>query len=217
MRVDRKKSAKRILQHFNQAYEIIAPYKLLVDTSFLLHALDNGVQIQDSLTKLMMGGVHVYVSSCVVKNLREASKSDFRARGAMILCQKLSTWTCTHEATTSEVCIHRLIGSKNNLKFTLVCQNPNFRKQFESTTGLPMIYVKNGAPVLCRLTVDQMSAKAVQDLEKSRVQDFEADALPEKRKRDLLAAQRQKKALKKKAKGPNPMSCAKKKGKKAKK
>ena len=69
MKHKRQKQAKKVLVFYEKHFGLVPPYNILVDATFVKEALVNKVHIWDQLPKYLGAEVHLYTTSCALREL----------------------------------------------------------------------------------------------------------------------------------------------------
>jgi rRNA-processing protein FCF1 len=117
MRVKKLKAARKTMEFFRIHFGIRAPYKLVVDGTFLhaAHKLPAHEQIQ----RLLQGELTIYTTGSVRHELEQLGEP---VAGALEMARTLATLKCGHPGTpegpmTARDSIRRLVGATNHKKY----------------------------------------------------------------------------------------------------
>lgn len=239
MRFKKQKRHRKAVRFFTACFGFREPFKILCDGTFVHHLLANGIAPADTaLTNILGAPVKIFTTRCVVAELKSLGSSYSDSVNA---ASSLMTARCDHEKRKSAVaCITEVIGEKNTEHFFVATQDAELRKKFQEIPGVPLIYAIRNALFLERPSaVQQEFAKAAEE-ERSHMTEVELKMLKSKKKRvangeardssetdedHILEIQDPRTNVNRnkvdkldkpqfkrnKAKGPNPLSCKKKK------
>ncbi|GFQ00966.1 rRNA-processing protein utp23 homolog [Phtheirospermum japonicum] len=239
MRVKKQKRHRRAVRFYTACFGFREPFKILCDGTFVHHLLANRITPADTALANILGApVKIFTTRCVLAELRSLGDSYSDSLDA---ARNLMTARCDHEKRKSAVaCITEVIGENNSEHFFVATQDAELRKKFQEIPGVPVIYGLRNALFLDRPSTFQHEFVKTAEEERSHMTDMEYKMLRLKKKKaaadeanDLSDANEDhiletldlKKGVKtnridtkdkaqfkrKRAKGPNPLSCKKKK------
>ncbi|KAG7573607.1 PIN-like domain superfamily [Arabidopsis suecica] len=235
MRVKRQKKNRRTVRFFTVCYGFRQPYKVLCDGTFVHHLVSNEITPADTAISELLGGpVKLFTTRCVIAELEKLGK-DFAE--SLEAAQMLSTATCEHEeAKAADECLSEVIGMKNSEHFFLGTQDAEFRRKLQQESIVPLVFGLRNI-----LLIDQPSdfqRQTAKDSENKRLTMTDTEKkLLVKRTAKIIASNREKGTIeneewgmprvvstrnglgvkdrpqfkRNRAKGPNPLSCMKKK------
>lgn len=204
------------------------------------HLLANGITPADTALANILGAtVKIFTTRCVIAELRSLGDS---FSGSVNAARNLITARCDHEKRkTAAACITEVIGENNPEHFFVATQDAELRKKFQEIPGVPVVYALRNALFLERPSAVQHEFAKTAEEGRSHMTEFEYKILKVKKNRgdseeacgtldandDNENHQDHKKNDKpsrivmndkaqfkrKRAKGPNPLSCKKKKTK----
>ncbi|KAL0666854.1 hypothetical protein Bca4012_029558 [Brassica carinata] len=213
MRVKRQKKNRRTVRFFTVCFGFRQPFKVLCDGTFVHHLVSKEITPADAAVSELLGGpVKLFTTRCVLAELQKLGKDYSESLEA---AQMLSTATCEHEeAKPADECLSEVLGIKNSEHFFLGTQDFEFRKKLQQESIVPLLYGLNNS-----LQIDQPS-----DFQRETAKDSERKRLPMWRKgyeqwetprvvstRNGLGVKDKPQFKRNRAKGPNPLSCMKKK------
>lgn len=223
------------MRFFTVCFGFRQPFKVLCDGTFVHHLVSREITPADTVISELLGGpVKLFTTRCVVAELQKLGKDYSESLEA---AQMLSTATCEHdEAKPADECLSEVLGSKNSEHFFLGTQDAVFRKKLQMESIVPLLYGLNNS-----LQIDQPSdfqREVAKDSERKRLTMTDAEKrMLEKQTARILASNigegtaeedkwetprvvnsrnglgvKDKPQFKRnRAKGPNPLSCMKKK------
>jgi U3 small nucleolar RNA-associated protein 23 len=232
MRLKKHKRHRRAVSFFKTCHGFHEPFKVLCDGTFVHHLLVNNITPADTaLTNLLGAPVKIFTTSCVLAELKilgDSYAESFKAASNLI------TTRCEHEKRKSAVnCIAEVIADRNSEHFFVATQDSNLRADFREKPSVPLIFgLRNALLLEPPSTFQKEYAKAAEE-ERSHMRDFEFKMLDIKKKDNVDVVELRRPSddtggietrslntnvskdkvpfKKKKAKGPNPLSCKKKK------
>ncbi|PKA66340.1 hypothetical protein AXF42_Ash007037 [Apostasia shenzhenica] len=237
MRVKKQKKHRKVVRFYSACFGFREPYKVLCDGTFIHHLLlYNLTPADDCLSHLLGARVVIFSTRCIIAELKSLGESH---TNALIAANQLFTARCDHEKRVSAAaCIESIIKDSNAEHFFLATQDSDIRKMFRQVPGVPVIYGLRNSLFLEQPSCNQrefiksteekrlhMNESEYQNLyrreQKDKLNsggknDIANDVLP---RTNIKMAKRtfgvvDKVRFKRKgAKGPNPLSCKKKKQK----
>ncbi|ESQ52056.1 hypothetical protein EUTSA_v10017887mg [Eutrema salsugineum] len=235
MRVKRQKKNRRTVRFFTVCFGFRQPYKVLCDGTFIHHLVTNEITPADTAISELLGGpVKLFTTRCVVAELQ---KLGYDFAESLEAAQMLSTATCEHEeAKSADACLSDVIRTNNSEHFFLGTQDFEFRKKLQQESIVPLLFGLRKT-----LLIDQPSdfqRETAKSSERKRLMMTDAEKrMLEKQTARILAAKRGEETIedeqweaprvvntgnglgvkdrpqfkRNRAKGPNPLSCMKKK------
>ncbi|XP_010516606.1 PREDICTED: rRNA-processing protein UTP23 homolog [Camelina sativa] len=235
MRVKRQKKNRRTVRFFTVCFGFRQPFKVLCDGNFIHHLVAHEITPADTVISDLLGGpVKLFTTRCVVAELEKLGK-DFSE--SLEAAQMLSTATCEHEeAKAADECLSEVIGLQNTEHFFLGTQDADFRRKLQQESIVPLVFGLRNI-----LLIDQPSdfqRETAKDSEKRRLNMTDTEKrLLAKRTSKIVASNRGEGTIaneewgmprvistknplgvkdrpqfkRNRAKGPNPLSCMKKK------
>ncbi|XP_073270074.1 uncharacterized protein [Primulina huaijiensis] len=239
MRVKKQKRHRRAVRFYTACYGFREPFKILCDGTFVHHLLANGITPADTALANILGAtVKIFTTRCVIAELRSLGESFSDSVNA---ARSLITARCDHEKRkTAAACMTEVIGENNSEHFFVATQDAELRKKFQEIPGVPIVYALRNALFLERPSAVQHEFAKTAEEGRSHMTELEYKMLVKKNRADSEEAcntldvngdnendQDRKKNDKpsrivlndkaqfkrKRAKGPNPLSCKKKKTK----
>ncbi|EEF32186.1 rRNA-processing protein UTP23, putative [Ricinus communis] len=238
MRVRKQKRHRRAVRFYVTCYGFRQPYKILCDGTFVHHLIVNRIAPADeALANILGGPVKLFTTRCVHAELKRLGKSYSESLQAAHL---LMTARCDHEKVKSaEACILEVIGQNNPEHFFVATQDFDLRKKFREVPAVPLIFgLRNSlhleppsafqhafvkASEEERLHATELEQKMLKTTTKSilghegeiegpKDQNLEMQPVEKKHSaRNKTDVKDRPQFKRKRAKGPNPLSCKKKK------
>ncbi|XP_042456925.1 rRNA-processing protein UTP23 homolog [Zingiber officinale] len=234
MRVKKQKRHRKVVRFYSACFGFREPYKVLCDGTFIHHLLLHRLTpINDALARLLGTRIIPFTTRCIIGELRSLGESHCEALEA---AQKLMIARCDHEKRINAMdCIESVVGEANSEHFFVATQDADMRKKFQKIPGVPVMYGLRNS-----LFIEQpssMQKQFVKSSEERRLHLPESEDLKLRDmnprdtisnnpdhgdadetllrtasdKRNLLGVSRTSQLKRKRAKGPNPLSCKKKK------
>uniref|UniRef100_A0AC35TKJ6 rRNA-processing protein UTP23 homolog n=1 Tax=Rhabditophanes sp. KR3021 TaxID=114890 RepID=A0AC35TKJ6_9BILA len=206
MKAKRLKRAEKILNFFKFNHNLLSPYKVLVDGTFAMAALKDKVNIAEQLPKYLGGGVELVTTRCVLKELEKLGSVVF---GGLHILKKMEVEYCPH---TPEKCVgdcfaylaKKSVKQGGSKRPVMVATNDRgLQDKIRLIPGIAILFLAYHQILLEDVGDASQSIESKIGIELERVQEmkkavFGNDKAPVSRKRKI-------------AKGPNPLSCKKKK------
>lgn len=160
------------------------------------------------MPRYLQGELKLLTTQCVVIETENLGSQVF---GALMVLKQYGIHKCGHESKPipASQCILSMIGKNNPKHYAVATQDRDLQAKLRMIPGVPLLYLHNKAPVLdppSDVSV-QFANKVIQ--EKFGVPSSEKQTI--KQLQDIKESQAPKIFKKKKRKGPNPLSCLKKK------
>lgn len=212
MRVKRLKACRKTMRFYRVNFNIQAPYRVLVDGTFITSALMNKIHIKEQLPKLLDGKCTTMVTNCVMAELRSLGQE---AIGAVVIAKGYYRVQCQHENPINAAeCVANAIGQQNKRRFLVATQDPELRRRLRTVPGCPVVTLNGQVPFLEDPSKDSKSTFSAQEEKKKQPVAWEKSQLPELSRVEKERNDRHDVSKKKrKQKGVNPLSCLKKKKK----
>lgn len=208
MKLRRHKNIRRSLRFYRLAFDIKDPYHVLVDGTFLTHALQNKVHVKEQLPKMLDGRATPMVTNCVMQELRSLGSN---ALGAAIIAKGYYRIKCGHDRGIGAcACIREQVGNANARKFLVASQDPELQKLLREVPGVPVLRLNGPCPLVEEPSDVSRQRAAEGDAVRLAPAHWEMPKLPELRARGEAAKEAAAAPVKKrKVKGQNPLSCLK--------
>lgn len=139
----------------------------------------------------------------------ETEKLGPKVFGALLILKQYAIHKCGHERKprTAADCLLSMLGTTNDKHYIIATQDVDLQHKIRKIPGAPLLYLHQKAPVLekpSEVTVAVANRKLGLD-------DAQKLAIDEMKRKSGLIQEDVKLRRKKKKKGPNPLSCKKKK------
>lgn len=229
MRLKKQKRHRKVVRFFSACFGFREPYKVLCDGTFIHHLVIHGlIPADDFLSNLLGARVLLFTSKCVIGELTSLGESYATAVEA---AHQIITATCDHEKRVdAETCIQSIIGESNSEHFFLATQDSKIRKKFREVPGVPIIYGLRNSLFLEQPSLNQREFVKSTEEKRLHMNESEYQKTLKRQLNEKLAsagadsslevdfAKRNRNSLvdkirfkKRRAMGPNPLSCKKKK------
>lgn len=211
MKIKRQKQAKKNISFYKYNFSFREPFQILVDGTFCQAALKNKIQIKEQMPKYLMGEVQLCTTSCALKELESLGKELY---GAKLILQRYQVRRCAHftEPVPASECLLSLLGHANPHHYFVATQDHSLTAGLKDIPGVPLFYIVLNTIVLDRpspASLDQVRRVQLGEL----VRPADQESLRDLKERQGLRDAPERRARKRKRKGPNPLSCLKKKKK----
>ncbi len=222
MKSQRHKKIRNYYKFYAINFDFIEPQKVLIDGNFLKHAIDIRYDVLTKLKAIVDVKVYMNITPCIIKEL-ELIGEPFKK--VLDLAKRIRLYNCGHykSCINATDCIKSLINDGNPRKFVVATQDSEIHELAETVIPLPVLHFQNGN-ILKMLEISQAAKDVARrlELEKQRMGTTECDDIKKlkaeeierlkKIRKEKMRRERQQLAIKvlPKAKGPNPLSCKKK-------
>ncbi|KAK0407495.1 hypothetical protein QR680_019223 [Steinernema hermaphroditum] len=199
----RYKTANKILTHFRYNHGYEPPLRVLVDGTFCKAALENKINLREQIPKYLGCEVEIFTTSCIVQELESLGKKLF---GALNICKQFKAVHCPHKpAKTAIECqlqLARRSKRPDRPKYIIATQQQSVLEKLRDLGHVPALFIKFNAILFdTRGKLNDASEDKNAD-EMSRLQEM---------KKSILGIGESRPRKRKGPKGPNPLSCKKKK------
>lgn len=222
---------KKVINFYRFVFKFEVPFKIIIDGNFVACSLQKKFDMKDLLTKTIDENVHLIIPTCVVHEIKEL---DSKIPGLYEAISKYKFEECQHggQILSPDVCIKSYIGKKNFKKYLVATQDSFLRSNLRKIPGVPLLFFEQNMILIDKPSQVSMEASERREDLKEQPKIFEKKQLKEKNieikefiKDEYKESLHYKKKLedfkinkvmgriRKKAKGPNPLSCKKKKKK----
>ncbi|KAL1348066.1 hypothetical protein AAHE18_07G052100 [Arachis hypogaea] len=220
MKVKKQRRHRKVLRFFTTCFGLRKPFKVLCDGTFVNHLIVNRITpADDALANILTAPVKLYTTRCVLAELKRLGSSYSEALEA---AQQLIIARCEHEKCTgAEACVIQVIGENNSEHFFVASQDTDLRKklrelQYVKTSGEKRLHMDDReyqifrSKVMNRLSGEE--ADEIMENKDSRDETIKVEALKRSSTaRNPMEIKDKPQFKRKRAKGPNPLSCKKKK------
>jgi len=190
------------------------PYQVLLDGTFCQVALDHKVNIQDQLPKYLGGQCKLLTTACVIEETRRLGKP---LHGAHLVVSQFPIHDCGHEKPISgSKCLSSfIIDNKNKDHYLVATQDHQLRLKISKYAICPLIKLANNTLVL-----EKPPKKVVKKVDRTHhflannISDADRVNLKILKEEEHISEDKSDIPTKKKRKGPkgpNPLSCKRKK------
>lgn len=204
MKVKRQKRAKRILTFFRFKHGFIEPYNILLDGTFCQAALNFKINLREQMPKYFGGAVELFTTRCVLEELKRLGGQVY---GALRICEQFELVKCAHSPTlTAADCLRQMCRrakQPDQQRFGVASQDEKLLFDLRDLGGIPLVSIKFHTLLLEQPSKASLNAKEQTSSELKSVKDLKKEILGESVSELTLKS--------KKSKGPNPLSCKKKK------
>lgn len=229
---------RKAVKFYATCFGFREPYKVLIDGTFVHHLLTQRLLPADEALRDLLSASRtpaLFTSKCINAELRRLGKSHAESFDN---AQLLTTTKCEHDKVVSAVnCVMSLIGDKNPEHFFVATQDPSLREKLREIPGVPVIYGLKNSLFIEQPSVQQRKfaqldeekrlnmdiseyKKLLKAASEGKTAASENGSDGEQHERPIsslvknaLSVTDKSKFKRNKAKGPNPLSCKKKKPK----
>ena len=217
---------KKTINFYKFVFKFDSPFKIIIDGNFAAMALTKKFEMKSSLEKLLGEKVILTIPSCIFK---EVQSIENKIPGLLKLLSQYKIEECTHGLLSPTNCIRDYIGNKNKSKYFVATQDNFLRVQLRKIPGVPLIFFEQNMLLMdkpSKISVEvserrenlkedpQKKEKKILSEKKEEIRDFLVAEFKEskyyKRKQEEFKLNKLMGNIRKKAKGPNPLSVKKK-------
>ncbi|KAF7632578.1 hypothetical protein Mgra_00008025 [Meloidogyne graminicola] len=207
MKVKRLKRASRVLTFFRYKFGYIPPYSILLDGTFCQEALKCKINLREQLPKYLRDeGLEMFVTEC-----------ESPLYGALCIAQQFKVAKCPHRPLRSAAdCIAHMArrslknkeaeNKKKKILYFVATQDSALLQKLRSLGGVPLMSIRYNAILL-----EKPSEESEKIAESSTTKNEPDELQRVKQLRKVELGEEAPKHRKREAKGPNPLSCKKKK------
>ncbi|TRY63921.1 hypothetical protein TCAL_14298 [Tigriopus californicus] len=213
MKIKRQKKVMRILNFFKHNYGHHPPYQLLLDGTFTQACLQMKVNIREQLPKYLNAETKILTTQCCIQEIEKLGSA---LSGATSILKQFPIHQCGHdkEPKPAAKCLKSMLKDTNPTRYFIMSQDAELRDKARKVPGTPVLFLYQSAPTLERPS--EMSTKTAEDSTTDKIEhSFQSRVLEELKKKEFGDPNSLKRPLKRKKKGPNPLSCLKSKKKRA--
>lgn len=214
MKIKRYKKAERFMSLYKNNFGFREPYQILLDGTFCQVALAHKVNLQDQLPKYLSGQCKLLTTACVIEETKRLGKP---LHGAYLIVSQFPVHNCGHEKPISaSKCLSSfIIDAKNRDHYLVATQDHQLRLRISKLVVCPLIKLANNA-----LVMDKPTHKILSKVDRThhylanKISDEERNKLKQLKEEESLETIINEPSMRKKRKGikgPNPLSCKKKK------
>ena len=217
---------KKTLNFYKFIFKFDSPYKVIIDGNFAAMALNKKFEMKSALEKLLDPKVILTIPSCI---FTEVQSLESKIPGLLKLLSQYKIQQCPHGLLSPTNCIRDYIGNKNQSKYFVATQDNFLRMQLRNIPGVPLIFFEQNMLLMdkpSRVSIEaserrenlkedpQKKEKKILGEKKEEIKDFLIQEFKEskyyKRKQEEFKLNKLMGNIRKKAKGPNPLSVKKK-------
>ena len=217
---------KKTLNFYKYIFKFDSPFKVIIDGNFASVALNKKFEMKSALEKLLDEKVILIIPSCIFKEVQSISD---KLPGLLQLLSQYKIEECTHGLLSPTNCIRDYIGNKNQSKYFVATQDNFLRVQLRNIPGVPLIFFEQNMLLMDKPSKLSIAAserrenlkedpkkreKKLLNEKKEEIRDFLVAEFKEskyyKRKQEEFKLNKLMGNIRKKAKGPNPLSVKKK-------
>ena len=217
---------KKSLNFYRFVFKFDSPYKVIIDGNFAAIALNKKFEMKAALEKLLDDKVLLILPSCIFK---EVQSIESKIPGLLKLLSQYKIEQCKHGMMTPTNCIRDYIGKKNNLKYFVATQDNFLRVQLRKIPGVPLIFFEQNMLLMdkpSRISIEaserrenlkedpKQKEKKILIEQKDEITNFLVEEFKNskyyKQKQEEFKLNKLMGKIRKKAKGPNPLSVKKK-------
>lgn len=210
MKVKRQKHVRKILTFYRSSFGYHSPFQVLVDGTFCRAALNCKVNISEQLPKYLDGEVKLCTTQCV---LAECEAMGSLLYGPLKILQQYAVVPCKHKRPILPFnCLHKLAVAtkKGKAKYFIATQDENLTECIRQLPGVALLYVAFNA-INLESPSESSRLKATERLQNSMEPAVHEQTTLQCLKESTFGKRAEFVHKRKRIKGPNPLSCKKKK------
>ncbi len=221
------KWTKKTVNFFRYIFKFSPPFKIIIDGNFIAISLQKKINMKTSLEKLLNEKVRLIIPSCIFKEIQLIEE---KIPGILSIINQYKIEECKHNQMDPISCIRNYIGKKNYDKYFVATQDDFLRNQLRKIPGVPLIFFGQNMLLIDKLSpasliaserrenlkeAPQKKEQKILNEKKNEVKEFLIEEFKNskyyKRKSEEYKLNKLMGKIRKKAKGPNPLSRKKKK------
>ena len=138
MRLLRAKAARKTLAFYRVAFGMEAPYTVLVDGTFVHHAVATvKTNLPGRLEKLLGHGVKYAVPAAVLDELRTLGAA---GKPALEFCERRCEVLGAPAGYDAAAAVRHLVGESNERRYVVATNDYELQKRVRGISGAPLIY-----------------------------------------------------------------------------
>lgn len=200
MKVKRYKRAQRLISIYRYNFGLEPPYKVLLDGTFAMAALQNKINLREQIPKYLDAEVEICVTRCVLEELEMLGSVLY---GALHICKQFDVEPCPHQPVRKAADCLRHMARRMKKKTThfFATQDDALTEALKQIPGVPVLFIKyNG------ILIDKPSQATIEEMEKPK----DDLAAVKELKKKIFGRNEKTRRKRKGPKGPNPLSVRKK-------
>ena len=217
MRLLRAKAARKTLAYYRAAFKIDAPYTVLVDGTFVHHAICTvKTNLSSRMEKLLGRGVKYAVPAAVLDELRDLGEA---CEEALKFCTRYCEVLGTAKGLDAGDAVIALIGETNEKRFVAATNDKTLQARVRRVAGTPLVHFSGTIITLDAPSKASLRSAKRTERQKGHLDDDEAKlaqqirgnkkAKRRKEANDAVVRDPSRGRAKKRAAAANPMSCKK--------
>ncbi|RZC62500.1 hypothetical protein C5167_024255 [Papaver somniferum] len=139
MKVKRMKHHRKYVRFYTTCFGFREPYKVFCDGTFIHHLVTNQItDFSQAISNILGKPAKLFTTRCVIAELHSLGESFSKSFEE---ARNLSLARCDHEKRKgAAACIADVIGEKNSEHFFLATQDNELRIRFREVPGVPLIF-----------------------------------------------------------------------------
>lgn len=171
--------------------------------------MQNKINIADNIPRYLQGEVKLLTTQCVILEMEGLGH---KLGAALLILKKYVVHKCGHEGkpVPASKCVLSMVRQGNSNHYMVASQDRDLQEKLRISLGIPLLYLHGKTPVL-----EQPSQANIDAKKEGALSVLERETIDKLRVKSGLIKHEDQAARRKKKKGPNPLSCKKKKKQKA--
>mmetsp|Transcript_14150 Transcript_14150/g.42176 ORF Transcript_14150/g.42176 Transcript_14150/m.42176 type:complete len:260 (-) Transcript_14150:210-989(-) len=205
MRISRKKHCRKVLTFYKCVFDLDGPYTVLVDGTFVHHAITKLDQSIIPRVEPVLGrDVRFAVPQSVLDELEGLLDTCAPAHGfCSYMCRKVGP-----RGLGAAEAMLEAVGPRNEHKYVVATHDPALRRRLQKIPGLPLLRFENSVLTLDSPTLASRSVAHVLERAEGQLDEGEREATQriQQCSRNFAPAPPPERGGKKRAAAPNPLS-----------
>lgn len=217
---------KKTINFYRYIFKFEVPFNVLIDGNFVGVSMQKKFDMKELLMKTLAENVRLILTSCVCMELKEI---EAKLPGITAAVLKYKIEECKHPRMEPINCIKSYIGKKNHGKYFVATQDPYLRSQLRKIPGVPLLFFDQNMLLVDKVSAasheaserreglkedPQIKEKKELIIKKDEAKEFMIEEFKKtkhyKEKMEQYKLNKLMGKIRRKAKGPNPLSVKKK-------
>ncbi|XP_050526737.1 rRNA-processing protein UTP23 homolog [Daktulosphaira vitifoliae] len=218
MRLKRHQKAERNINFYCVNFGFRKPFQILVDGTFCMVSAQNRVQLREDLPKYLNGEVKLLTTQCVIIETETLGPT---VRPAMHIVKSFGIHKCGHnkKPISGANCIISMTKDNVNTRYIVATQDKSLQNILYNIPAVPVMYFNGLSIVLKSPSPESLNLANQRKQSRFQLTDHESKVLTHMKSSSISVKIPSNEdstsypGVFKRAKGPNPLSCKKKKKK----
>mmetsp|Transcript_12287 Transcript_12287/g.16579 ORF Transcript_12287/g.16579 Transcript_12287/m.16579 type:complete len:221 (-) Transcript_12287:437-1099(-) len=215
MRITRTKAARKTLAFYRVIFKLVPPYQILLDGNFLYHALNVKTSVVQRISKMLgKSEVKLLVPRAVITELEKLGE---RCKSALEFCSK----QCVIIGEAQQTPANAMLKFASTGNYIVATQDEDLRRQLRQLPGVAICHFSGTILTLEPPSRASLKTAIKVERERSKLDEHELHLARRLRRdinvkrenvsvdKDSVLSKARRRKKKKRAAGPNPLSCMK--------